>query len=52
MGATFIEYASWFFETTVFIYGVMLLLIYAVLAVLSFVNIRFFCEKKAIPITR
>lgn len=47
MGATFIEYASWFFETTVFVYGVMLLLIYAVLAVLSFVNIRLFLRKES-----
>ncbi len=47
MGATFVEYASWFFETTVFIYGVALLLIYAVLAVLSFINIRLFLRKES-----
>ena len=47
MGATFIEYASFFFETTVFVYGVVLLLIYAMLAILSFVNIRLFLRKES-----
>jgi cellulose synthase/poly-beta-1,6-N-acetylglucosamine synthase-like glycosyltransferase len=47
MGATFVEYASVFFETTVFLYGVVLLLIYAMLAVLSFINIRLFLRKES-----
>src|SRR3954468_24086774 len=47
MVSTFLEYASTFFETPVFIYGVMLLLIYAFLAVMSFVNIRHFLKKES-----
>src|SRR5688572_30307903 len=47
MGATFVEYASAFFEATVFVYGVLLLLIYAMLAILSFINIRLFLRKES-----
>ncbi|MBX2906455.1 MAG: glycosyltransferase family 2 protein [Taibaiella sp.] len=47
MGATFVEYASVFFETTVFLYGTVLLLIYAMLAVMSFINIRLFLRKES-----
>lgn len=47
MGATFVEYASVFFETTVFLYGVVLLLIYAMLAIMSFINIRLFLRKES-----
>ncbi len=47
MGTTFVEYASGFFETTVFVYGVTLLLIYAMLAILSFLNIRLFLRKES-----
>lgn len=47
MGATFIEFASAFFEASVFVYGVALLLIYAMLAILSFVNIRLFLRKES-----
>lgn len=47
MGATFVEYASAFFEATVFVYGVLLLMIYAMLAVLSFINIRLFLRKES-----
>ena len=47
MGATFVEYASTFFEYTVFIYGTSLLLLYAMLAILSFINIRLFLRKES-----
>jgi cellulose synthase/poly-beta-1,6-N-acetylglucosamine synthase-like glycosyltransferase len=47
MGETFVEYASAFFETTVFVYGTGLLLIYAMLAILSFMNIRLFLRKES-----
>jgi cellulose synthase/poly-beta-1,6-N-acetylglucosamine synthase-like glycosyltransferase len=47
MGATFVEIASGFFETSVFIYGVSLLLIYALLAIMSFLNIALFLRKES-----
>lgn len=47
MGATFVEIASGFFETSVFIYGVALLLIYALLAIMSFLNIALFLRKES-----
>lgn len=47
MGTTFVEYASAFFEFTVFIYGTSLLLLYAMLAILSFINIRLFLRKES-----
>jgi cellulose synthase/poly-beta-1,6-N-acetylglucosamine synthase-like glycosyltransferase len=43
----FWEYASMFFETTVFVYGVSLLIIYALLAIMSFINIRLFLKKES-----
>jgi cellulose synthase/poly-beta-1,6-N-acetylglucosamine synthase-like glycosyltransferase len=47
MGSTFVEYASAFFETTVFVYGSSLLMLYAMLAILSFINIRLFLRKES-----
>ena len=47
MVSTFLEYASLFFEKTVFTYGLLLLIIYALLAVLSFVNVRLFLRKES-----
>ncbi len=47
MASTFLEYASLFFEKTVFIYGLALLIIYAFLAILSFVNVRLFLRKES-----
>ncbi len=47
MGVTFVEIASGFFETSVFIYGVSLLLIYALLAIMSFLNIALFLRKES-----
>ncbi len=47
MASTFLEYASLFFERTVFIYGLSLLIIYACLAMLSFVNVRLFLRKES-----
>ncbi len=47
MGVTFVEIASGFFETSVFIYGVALLLIYALLAIMSFLNIALFLRKES-----
>ncbi len=47
MGENFVEYASAFFETTVFVYGSGLLLLYAMLAMLSFINIRLFLRKES-----
>jgi cellulose synthase/poly-beta-1,6-N-acetylglucosamine synthase-like glycosyltransferase len=47
MGATFVEIASGFFETSVFIYGTSLLLIYAMLAIMSFLNIALFLRKES-----
>ena len=47
MASTFLEYASLFFERTVFIYGLALLIIYACLAMLSFVNVRLFLRKES-----
>ncbi|MBL7690484.1 MAG: glycosyltransferase, partial [Flavipsychrobacter sp.] len=47
MGENFVEYASAFFETTVFVYGSGLLLLYAMLAILSFINIRLFLRKES-----
>ena len=43
----FWEYASMFFETTVFVYGVSLLIIYALLAIMSFINIRLYLKKES-----
>ena len=42
MASTFLEYAS-----TVFVYGLSLLIIYACLAMLSFVNVRLFLRKES-----
>ena len=47
MASTYIGYLSLFFEKTVFIYGLMLLIIYAILAILSFANIRLFLRKES-----
>jgi len=47
MGVTFVEIASGFFETSVFIYGISLLLIYAMLAIMSFLNIALFLRKES-----
>ena len=47
MASTFLEYASLFFERTVFVYGLSLLIIYACLAMLSFVNVRLFLRKES-----
>jgi len=47
MGVTFVEIASGFFETSVFIYGISLLLIYALLAIMSFLNIALFLRKES-----
>ncbi len=47
MGENFVEYASAFFETTVFVYGSGLLMLYAMLAILSFINIRLFLRKES-----
>ena len=47
MGENFLEYASAFFETTVFVYGSGLLMLYAMLAILSFINIRLFLRKES-----
>ena len=47
MLATFWEYASVFFEDTVFVYGVSLLIIYALLAFLSFMSIHLFLRKES-----
>ncbi|MBC7553385.1 MAG: glycosyltransferase family 2 protein [Taibaiella sp.] len=44
---SFFEYLSGFFETTVFLYGTSLLVLYAILAVLSFLNIRLFLKKES-----
>src|ERR1700690_2816786 len=41
------EYGQLFFEDTVFVYGVSLLLLYAMLAILSFVNIRKYLRKES-----
>ena len=46
MNFTFWEILSKFFETTVFIYGTTLLIIYALLALLSFLNIRLYLRKE------
>jgi len=43
----FCEYLSVFFEDTVFVYGVSLLIVYAMLAVLSFVNIQKYLKKES-----
>lgn len=43
----FWEVVAPFFETTVFVYGVLLLSIYAMLAILSFINIRIYRRKES-----
>ena len=47
MNSTFVEYASAFFEGAVFVYGTSLLIIYAMLAILSFLNIQLFLKKES-----
>lgn len=47
MISTFMEYASTFFEATVFVYGTSLLIIYALLAIMSFMNIRLYLKKES-----
>ena len=47
MNTTFVEYVSRFFEYTVFVYGTTLLAFYAMLAVLSFLNIRLYLKKES-----
>ena len=46
MYRTFWEYASLIFEDTIFVYGVSLLITYAILAILSFLNIRKYLRKE------
>lgn len=47
MNSTYIEYVSRFFEYTVFVYGTSLLFLYALLAILSFLNIRLYLKKES-----
>jgi len=47
MDFTFTEYLSKFYEYTVFVYGAGLLIIYAILAVLSFLNIQLYLKKES-----
>ncbi len=47
MDSIFVEYLSRFFEYTVFVYGTTLLVFYALLAILSFLNIRLFLKKES-----
>jgi len=47
MFSTIWEYVRLFFEDTVFVYGVSLLIIYAMLAILSFVNIQLYLRKES-----
>ncbi|MES2701467.1 MAG: glycosyltransferase family 2 protein [Bacteroidota bacterium] len=47
MFSTFLEYGAAFFEATVFVYGVSLLIIYALLALLSFKNIQEYLKKES-----
>jgi cellulose synthase/poly-beta-1,6-N-acetylglucosamine synthase-like glycosyltransferase len=46
MWKTFAEYAGLFFEGSVFIYGCSMLLLYAVLAILSFIGVNRFRKKE------
>jgi cellulose synthase/poly-beta-1,6-N-acetylglucosamine synthase-like glycosyltransferase len=47
MNLSFLEYLAFFFETTVFLYGTSLLILYAVLAILSFMGIRLYLRKES-----
>lgn len=47
MNYTFWEYVGMFYETSVFVYGTALLIIYAMLAILSFRNIQLFLKKES-----
>src|ERR1700753_1975870 len=47
MLSTFWEYVRLFFEDTVFLYGVTLLIVYAMLAILSFINIQLYLRKES-----
>lgn len=47
MDYTFTEYLSKFYEYTVFVYGTGLLIIYAILAILSFLNIQLYLKKES-----
>ncbi len=47
MNSVYVEYLSRFFEYTVFVYGTSLLIFYAMLAILSFINIRLYLKKES-----
>lgn len=47
MESNFWEFLASFFENTVFVYGTGLLILYAVLALLSFLNIRLYLRKES-----